>query len=86
MRMSDEDWDTVMNTNLKGALRLRKCFRAIFFGSVRAHHQCRFGHWLDRQRGQCNYAASKAALIASRNPWPGNWGRAGSRERLGAGH
>ena len=34
MRMSDEDWDTVMNTNLKGALRLRKCFRAIFFGSV----------------------------------------------------
>ena len=50
MRMSDEDWDTVMNTNLKGALRLRKCFRAIFFGSVRAHHQCRFGHWLDRQR------------------------------------
>ena len=64
MRMSDEDWDTVLNTNLKGAFLFTRAFsrgflkqrsgRIINIASVIG---------LIGNAGQCNYAASKAALI-----------------------
>lgn len=62
MRMSEEQWDDVINTNLKGAWRfakraskgmLRNGGRMIFMSSVVAE----FG-----SPGQTNYAASKAGL------------------------
>jgi 3-oxoacyl-[acyl-carrier protein] reductase len=64
LRMSEEDWDTVLDTNLKGAfffiqafqrnmLRLRKG-RIINISSISG---------LTGNAGQANYAASKAGLI-----------------------
>lgn len=64
MRMSEEDWDAVLNTNLRGAFSFTKALsrgfikqrsgRIINIASVIG---------LIGNAGQCNYAASKAALI-----------------------
>jgi len=64
MRMSDADWDTVLDTNLKGAFLVTKAF-------VRAFIKQRAGRIINISSviglignpGQCNYAASKAGLI-----------------------
>jgi 3-oxoacyl-[acyl-carrier protein] reductase len=64
MRLSDEDWDTVLNTNLKGAFLFTR-------GFCRGFLKQRSGRVLNvasviglmGNAGQCNYAASKAALI-----------------------
>ena len=65
LRMKDEDWDTVLQTNLKGAFL---CSRAALKPMMRQ----RWGRivnissvvGLTGNTGQANYAASKAALIA----------------------
>jgi 3-oxoacyl-[acyl-carrier protein] reductase len=65
LRMADEDWHRVLETNLTGAFRIT---RRILGGMVRA----RFGRVINvasvvGQRanpGQANYAASKAGLVA----------------------
>jgi 3-oxoacyl-[acyl-carrier protein] reductase len=64
MRMSEEDWDAVLNTNLKGSFLLTKAL-------IRAFVRQRSGRIINissiaalgGNAGQCNYAASKAALI-----------------------
>jgi 3-oxoacyl-[acyl-carrier protein] reductase len=64
MRMSDDDWDAVLNTNLKGAFSFTKAF-------TRSMAKQRSGRIINISSiigligngGQCNYAASKAALI-----------------------
>ncbi|HEX5218299.1 MAG TPA: 3-oxoacyl-[acyl-carrier-protein] reductase [Verrucomicrobiae bacterium] len=65
MRMSDADWDTVLNTNLKGAFHVTRAFS-------RAMLKQRAGRIINiasviglmGNAGQCNYAASKGGLIA----------------------
>jgi 3-oxoacyl-[acyl-carrier protein] reductase len=64
LRLSDEDWDTVLNANLKGAFHTirstikgmmkRRWGRIVNIGSIVG---------LTGNKGQANYAASKAGLI-----------------------
>ena len=64
MRMSDEDWDAVVNTNLKGAFLMTRAFS-------RSMLKQRSGRIINvasiigliGNAGQCNYASSKAGLI-----------------------
>jgi 3-oxoacyl-[acyl-carrier protein] reductase len=64
LRMKDEEWDAIMDTNLKSAFRLSK---AVLRGMMKA----RYGRIVNvgsivgvsGNPGQTNYAATKAALI-----------------------
>jgi len=64
MRMSEEDWDTVLDTNLKGAFLFTKAFSRAFI-KQRAGRIINISSiiGLIGNAGQCNYAASKAALF-----------------------
>lgn len=63
MRLKDEDWDAVLDTNLRGAMRLARA-------SLRGMLKARFGRIICISSvvgycgnpGQTNYAASKAGL------------------------
>jgi len=64
MRMSEEDWDVVLNTNLKGAFLFTKAFTRVFVKqrSGRIINVASISGLIGNA-GQCNYAASKAALL-----------------------
>jgi 3-oxoacyl-[acyl-carrier protein] reductase len=64
MRMTEEQWDEVMNTNLKSAFNLTKAFLRHFLGNKAGsiiNMTSIVG--LTGNAGQANYAASKAGMI-----------------------
>lgn len=64
LRMSEEDWDFVVDTNLKGAFHMVKAFQRSFLkqkGARIINIASVIG--LMGNAGQANYAASKAGLI-----------------------
>jgi 3-oxoacyl-[acyl-carrier protein] reductase len=64
LRMSDEEWDTVLNTNLKGAFHLIKAFQRSLLKQKNARIiNVASVIGLMGNAGQANYAASKAGLI-----------------------
>jgi 3-oxoacyl-[acyl-carrier protein] reductase len=64
LRMSEEDWDVVLDTNLKGAFNLVKAFqRSILKSKTGRILNVASVIGLIGNAGQCNYAASKAGLI-----------------------
>src|SRR5213595_3915606 len=64
MRMSEADWDAVLDTNLKGAFLFTKAFSRAFI-KQRSGRVINVASviGLIGNAGQCNYAASKAGLI-----------------------
>jgi len=65
VRMSEEDWDAVLNVNLKGAFLFTKAAAKLMMkqrSGVIVNMASIIG--LIGNAGQCNYAASKAGLIA----------------------
>jgi 3-oxoacyl-[acyl-carrier protein] reductase len=64
MRMSEADWDTVLDTNLKGAFLVTKAFsRALLKQRAGRIVNVASVIGLIGNAGQCNYASSKAGLI-----------------------
>ncbi len=64
MRMSDADWDTVLDTNLRGAFVFTKAFtRGFLKQSAGRIINVASVIGLIGNAGQCNYSASKAGLI-----------------------
>ena len=62
--MKEEDFDAVLNTNLKGAFNMIRHMTGLF---IRAHEGCIINitsvAGIMGNAGQCNYSASKAGLI-----------------------
>ncbi|MEX2581333.1 MAG: 3-oxoacyl-[acyl-carrier-protein] reductase [Verrucomicrobiales bacterium] len=64
LRMSEEDWDTVIDTNLKGAFNAVKAFqRSLLKADAARIVNISSVIGLTGNAGQANYAASKAGLI-----------------------
>ena len=80
MRMSIEDWDTVINTNLRGAFNFTQSI-------IRTMIKQRSGRIVNitsvigliGNAGQTNYAASKAGLIGLTKTLASEWGGRGVR-------
>jgi 3-oxoacyl-[acyl-carrier protein] reductase len=64
MRMSEEDWDTVLDTNLKGAFLFTRALSRVFL-KQRSGRIINISSviGLRGNAGQANYGASKAALL-----------------------
>jgi 3-oxoacyl-[acyl-carrier protein] reductase len=80
MRMKDDDWDAVIDTNLKAVFRACRA-------ATKPMMRQRYGRIVNitsvvgvsGNAGQANYAAAKAGVAGLTVRWPANWVRATSR-------
>lgn len=74
MRMKDEEWDDIINTNLTSIFRLSKAV-------LRSMMKARYGRIINissvvgatGNAGQSNYAAAKAGMVGFASPWQRKW-------------
>jgi 3-oxoacyl-[acyl-carrier protein] reductase len=79
MRLKDDDWDAVLDTNLKAVFRMS---RAV----MRTMMKQRYGRIISitsvvgasGNAGQANYAAAKAGVAGMTVRWPVSWAHAAS--------
>ncbi len=72
VRMSEADWDAVININLKGTFLFTKQAAKVMMKQKSGYRERGFHHRADR-RGQANYGASKAGVIALTKSAARNW-------------
>ena len=77
-KMTDEDWDTVMDVNLRGPFLMTRAVQQYMTGQkwgriVNISSSSGLGN-----RGQANYSAPRPASRASPRRWPRRWASSGS--------
>jgi 3-oxoacyl-[acyl-carrier protein] reductase len=84
-KMTDEDWDLVININLKGVFNMTRCIAPEMMkngsGSI-INMSSVVG--IDGNIGQTNYAASKGGVISMTKSWAKEFCRKGAKIRVNA--
>lgn len=84
-KMSNEDWDLVININLKGVFNMTRSIAPIMMkkgsGSI-INMSSVVG--IDGNVGQTNYAASKGGVISMTKTWAKEFSRKGAKIRVNA--
>ncbi len=84
-KMSDEDWDTVLDVNLKAVFAITKQVAPLMIengkGSI-VNISSIVG--LDGNIGQSNYAATKGAIVSLTKSWAKEFARKGEQVRVNA--
>jgi 3-oxoacyl-[acyl-carrier protein] reductase len=84
-KMSDEDWDAVINVNLKGVFVMTRAVAPLMMeagsGSIVSISSV---VGLDGNIGQSNYAATKGGIVAMTKGWAKEFARKGAKVRANA--
>lgn len=84
-KMSDADWDAVINVNLKGVFFMTRAVAPIMMEAGRGSIICISSIvGLDGNIGQSNYAATKGGVVAMTKGWAREFARKGARVRVNA--
>jgi 3-oxoacyl-[acyl-carrier protein] reductase len=82
-KMSDDDWDAVINVNLKGPFILTRAVAPIMMeGGSGAIVSIASVVGLDGNIGQTNYAATKGGVVAMTKGWAKEFARKGAKIRV----
>lgn len=84
-KMSDADWDAVINVNLKGVFFMTRAVAPIMMGAGRGSIVSISSIvGLDGNIGQTNYAATKGGVVAMTKGWAREFARKGAKVRVNA--